>query len=864
MRAFEKIQSGLPEMDRAFDSIRLGDNVVLQVGSLEEFKLFAVPFARQAAADGRRLLYIRFASHPPLIEDIPGLEVRTVELSHQFETFTMEIRRIIEEAGREAFYVFDCLSELQTAWSTDMMMGNFFRVTCPYLFELDTVAFFPILRGCHSFAAVAKIRDTTQILLDVFSEHQWETVPQSVYVHPLKVWKRYSPTMFLPHRYDVKTGEFRPLTDGVSASRFYAILNEEGGEQKEQTLDSWDRLFIDVQNRQKTGDVSRSDLRTLCRIMMSRDKKLQPLIDRHFTLEDYMAVRSRMIGTGLIGGKACGMLLARKIACAGLSEEDVAHFEPHDSYFIGSDVFYTYIVANNCWNLRVHQRTEQGYFMEAPKLGEALLSGTFPDDIREEFKRLLDYFGQSPIIVRSSSILEDGYGNAFAGKYDSVFCDNTGTPEERLTAFENAVRRVYASTMNRSALEYRVKRGLSRRDEQMALLVQRVSGSYYGKIFMPDAAGVGYSFSLYKFREEMDVKAGMLRLVMGLGTRAVDRTGEDYPRLVSLDAPTVQLQATVAERHRYSQHRIDVIALPGGESHTSLEKIRADLPDYVVRTLTEHDSDAERRFRERGQNRDVLYVSCAGLLENEAFTGMMKRLLHLLQSAYDYPVDIEFTVNIASDGAFVVNLLQCRPLQLYLTDEKVEVPRPADDRIYLRLKGASMGRSIKMPVDWVVYVDPRAYYTCPYVRKSEVSRIVEKINRRGGERGRQMVLFAPGRIGTSSPELGIPVAFADICDFRAICEVAYSEVGYMPELSYGSHMFQDLVESDILYGAVFENEKTRKFDPDFMKDQHYENRFGEICPESGDFSDMIYVYDTRESGLTLYHDAVKGELLIAR
>ena len=147
MRAFEKIQSGLPEMDRAFDSIRLGDNVVLQVGSLEEFKLFAVPFARQAAADGRRLLYIRFASHPPLIEDIPGLEVRTVELSHQFETFTMEIRRIIEEAGREAFYVFDCLSELQTAWSTDMMMGNFFRVTCPYLFELDTVAFFPILRG---------------------------------------------------------------------------------------------------------------------------------------------------------------------------------------------------------------------------------------------------------------------------------------------------------------------------------------------------------------------------------------------------------------------------------------------------------------------------------------------------------------------------------------------------------------------------------------------------------------------------------------------------------------------------------------------------------------------------------------------
>ena len=128
--------------------------------------------------------------------------------------------------------------------------------------------------------------------------------------------------------------------------------------------------------------------------------------------------------------------------------------------------------------------------------------------MEEQFVRLLEYYGQDPIVVRSSSILEDGFGNAFAGKYETVFCSNSGDLEQRLEEFENAVRTVYASTMNRSALDYRSRRGLEERDEQMALLVQRVSGSYYGEYYMPCVAGVGYSFSPYRFMEELDPQAG--------------------------------------------------------------------------------------------------------------------------------------------------------------------------------------------------------------------------------------------------------------------------------------------------------------------------------------------------------------------
>ena len=156
-----------------------------------------------------------------------------------------------------------------------------------------------------------------------------------------------------------------------------------------------------------------------------------------------------MIGTGSIGGKAVGMLLARKIVTNHLPEMQ-NRMEPHDSFYIGSDVFYTYLVENGWWKLRLAQRTEEGYFSAARELKQNMLEGSFLQSIREQFRRILEYYGQNPIILRSSSLLEDSFGNAFAGKYESMFCANTGNLEERLTAFEYAVKRVYASSMDES------------------------------------------------------------------------------------------------------------------------------------------------------------------------------------------------------------------------------------------------------------------------------------------------------------------------------------------------------------------------------------------------------------------------------
>ena len=856
MAAFEKTRSGIPMMDEALQYIRLGDNVVWQVPSLDEFRYVAEKFANQAIADGRNLIYIRFAEHDPILTPRDGLKIEHVELSHRFETFTVNIHNLIEREGYDAFYVFDCLSELEQAWSTDLMMGNFFHLTCPFLFILDTVAYFPLIRGRHSFDAIATIRDTTQLFLDVYKDEK------DVYVRPMKVWNRYSQSMFQPYRLNRADNSFTVLKDGTEVSHFYSVMNMEATLAQDQNVDSWERFFSRTKLLHQSGVDVTDACSKICNIMLTRDEKMRRLIKANFDPEDYFEVYSRMVGTGMIGGKACGMLLSRKIV-ENHRPDIFARFEPHDSYYIGSDVFYAYIVDNGFWDLRIRQRTEEGYFTLAGEFEQKIMEGKFSGKIEAEFRRILDYYGSDPVIVRSSSILEDGFGNAFAGKYESVFCGNQGDPEERLQKFEEAVKIVYASTMSMSALDYRKRRGLDKRDEQMSILVQRVSGSRYDGFFMPCTAGVGYSASPYRMGSEKP-KRGMLRLVMGLGTAAVDRRTGSYPRLVSLDDPMKVLNTDVNNRQQFSQRIVDAISSETNDVEGfDAMKIGSAVPRYLKNMIYSHNYETESRLRERGDWRDVLFITCDGLAKNEQLMADMRDVLQLIQSHYEYPVDTEYTINFAPDGSYVIDLLQCRPLQLTAEGDKVTVPDGIDKKdILLETKGVSMGFSRELSLDGVVYIDPIAYYQLPYRRKYEIKDALAKVNWHYRNQGKHLLLLTPGRICTSSPELGVPSGFSDISEFSVIAEVSESKVGYIPELSYGSHIFQDLVEAGILYTAVFEKESTVAYDPELLK--QFVDKTEERTKLAEDIQDVFRIYEPDEGALVLYYDMGSEHLIVCK
>ncbi|NIP26093.1 MAG: phosphoenolpyruvate synthase [Phycisphaerae bacterium] len=850
--------TGINGLDEILCDLKKGDNVVWQVERIEDYRRFVDPYLDRALQDGRKVVYMRFARHEPIIENQPNVSVYQLDADSGFESFSTQVHSIISREGTEVYYIFDCLSDLLSAWATDLMVGNFFMVTCPYLFELDTIAYFAILRNYHSFQTIARIRETTQLLLDVYD------FDGNIYIHPLKVWRRYSPTMFLPH---LRKGEkFEPVTSSIDASRLLSHISHKGLDGASRALDYWDRLFMkadDLRELPPESEAVKELVRELCRIMVGRERRISELAQNNFSLEDLINIRSRLIGSGFIGGKAAGMLLAQNILSQDKSFDWSRYLEPHDSFYIGSDVFYSYIVENGWWKLLMKQKTKEGYFEVAPEMKENLLRGRFPDQVRERFRETIEYFGQSPIIVRSSSLLEDSFGNAFAGKYESLFLVNQGDPEQRYSQFEEAVRRVYASTMGVDALAYRLQRGLDQQDEQMALLVQRVSGSYQNHYFFPDLAGVGVSYNTFVWKGDLDPKAGMLRLVFGLGTRAVDRVEDDYPQTIALDEPLLHPYADRENAARFSQHNVDLL----DTSQNCLRTISAidllnDNLNVKLDLIASPDRQTERKMKELGmKGRRAWILTFDKLLSKTDFPQVMQKMLKSLESHYQYPVDIEFTVNFTDDDAFAVNLVQCRPLQTKGLTARVQLPQNIKpEKVLFTSDGYTMGGSISEPIKRIVYVDPQEYVETSIPDKYSIARLIGKLNRQIANRETiPTMLFGPGRWGTTTPSLGVPVSFAEINKVSVLVEVAYEGGNLMPELSFGTHFFQDLVESDIFYVALFPQKKSVVFNRDKLLEMP--NLLTSLLPEEGKFENVVKVCEVDSEKLKIMCDIISQKVV---
>ena len=835
-----RVGTGIAGLDAAVDSLRLGDNVVWQVDAVADYRRVVTPYIAQARKDGRKIVYFRFGRHQRLIDDTDGIIVHEVKADEGFECFVIKTNNIIVQEGKGAFYVFDCLTDLLDNWYSDLMIGNFFVITCPLLFELDTVAYFALERNMHTNDTIARIRETTQVLIDLYH------INSAFYIHPLKVWQRYSQTMFLPHRLEGE--QMISITASADIAALFSGMNTGRPRQ-----DYREEIFREAQQALACPEAEQTKARDkLLALLIGKESRIIALCRQHLRLEDLLMIESRLIGTGYVGGKTVGMLLARKILESDKAIADV--LEPHDSYYLGSDIFYTYVVQNGWWTLWSKHKKKSGYQRYAAKLKEKMLQGRFPEKIRESFQQMLEYFGQSPIIVRSSSLLEDNFGNAFAGKYESVFCVNQGTPEERYQAFENAVRTIYASTMSENALSYRLNRGLFEHDEQMALLVQRVSGDYFDQYFFPHVAGVGNSTNLYVWDESIDMEAGMIRLVFGLGTRAVDRVTGDYPRIVCLDNPARPPLLQYGDERRFSQHRVDVLSIAENalieidrKQVLSLD-IKADKALFIKR-----DETTARRMRELGlpQDGDADILAFPKLLLDSQFPAIMRSMLSLLAKAYQYPVDIEFTANFLPDGQFKVNMLQCRPLQTRSIGKAVEMPKPKSaDKCLFVSKGGFMGGNVRLAIDDVVYVNAKAYLALSESDKYAVARLIGRINH--ALKDKSMLLLGPGRWGTTTPSLGVPVNFSEICNAAALCEVSSQQEGFMPELSYGSHLFLDLVETGIFYAALFDGSAGTVFNPKFITKR--ENFLPDVVPGSDKFKDVVHI--ARIKDLLLCSDIV--------
>jgi hypothetical protein len=529
---------------------------------------------------------------------------------------------------------------------------------------------------------------------------------------------------------------------------------------------------------------------------------------RWFTSADFRNILAQRIGTGKIGGKAAGLMLAYKIL-ENNAPEIFERISLPRSYFVGADVFYDFLSLNQVDLLNQKYKSEEQIRAEYPQIQETYTQARFPEEIADRLREILAEVGSVPLIVRSSSLLEDSLGTSFAGKYASFFCPNQGTPKENLRDLTLAIRKVYASVYSPDAVAYRRRMGLLDYDERMAILLQEVQGQRHRQYHFPTVAGVAYSYSPITWSPRLKREDGFVRLVMGLGTRAVDRVAYDYPRMVYLSHPQLRPDVTRKAIRYYSQHFVDLIDLETNCLVTKPVEEVLGVDYHSLRwVVSVDDGDTIRPPLTLGSHipAEQLVVTFDTLLQRTDFIPVMKTVLSRLSEQYQLPVDVEFAVSLSPGSPkpkLTFHLLQCRPQSRGISRgtavRPVPTGIPAADQIFRCSRMAPQGSISR--VDTLVLVDPGKYQALQTPRAyTDVARLIGQLNRALADR--TFILLGPGRWGSSDALQGVPVTYADIFNTRALVELSMNQGGYSAEPSYGTHFFQDLVETEIFPLAV--------------------------------------------------------------
>jgi pyruvate,water dikinase len=404
--------------------------------------------------------------------------------------------------------------------------------------------------------------------------------------------------------------------------------------------------------------------------------------------------------------------------------------------------------------------------------------------------------------------------------------------------------------MSEDALAYRARRGMLDRDEQMGLLVQRVSGAAYGDVFHPQVAGVGLSYNPYVWSRDIDPAAGVLRLVYGLGTRAVDRHDDDYTRVVALNAPERRPEGSSEEAKQNTQKRVEVLNLEANQLQAEYFcDIAARSQDIPLELFASRDEELIKRAKAAGIEQPFPYtLTFKSLLNDTEFVSNMREMLQVLQGAYDYPVETEFTANFLPDGTHTINVLQCRPFQCK-SDMVVSSPPEniEENDLVASAAGAVIGYSRMLNVDRFIYVVPAFYSELSVSDRHLVARLISKIvHAEEDHKPENVMLLGPGRWGTTTPWLGVPINFSDISTVSVLCEIVAMREGLVPDVSLGTHLFGEMVEMDMLYIALFPEKDGNSLNEEFFSASR--NRLTDLVPGSDKWADGVRVIDAADIG----------------
>jgi len=587
---------------------------------------------------------------------------------------------------------------------------------------------------------------------------------------------------------------------------------------------------------------------SLIRRFFSDNSSFINIAKQHLDVADFFDLATHIIypsgSNGRLGGKSTGLFLSRHILLKAADKEKLfIDIKTPKTWYLTADCMTDFLRYNDLEDVKQQKYKDlEQVRIEYPNIIQLFKHARFPDEISKGLSLALDDFGDHSIIVRSSSLLEDRAGTAFSGKYKSLFLANQGSKQSRLEALFDAIAEIYASVFSPDPILYRSEHGLTDFREEMGIMIQEVVGTRVGPYLMPAFAGVAFSSNEFRWSPRLKRDDGLVRLVPGLGTRAVDRISNDYPVLLSPGQPALRVNVSPDEIRYYSPSQIDVINLDTQCFETMplkrlLREHGSEMPNlHHMVSVYKEGNICQASVMELDVSRDELVVTFDGLINHTNFVKQVRTILLALQEKLGTPVDVEF----ASDGKYFY-LLQCRSQYTESDVSTSAIPQdiPAGKILFTANRFISNGR---IPdITHVVYISPQRY-----AEQSGMDALVD-IGRAVGRLNallpkRRFILMGPGRWGSRGDiKQGVQVTYSDISNTAVLIEIALKKGSYSLEPSFGTHFFQDMVEARIRYIPLYPDDQGVVFNEYFLNSSY--NMLPAILPEYAHLADVVYVID---------------------
>ena len=628
------------------------------------------------------------------------------------------------------------------------------------------------------------------------------------------------------------------------------ILENSGSSLAKITLSLERYYHMDHEMIELTPPRKKSFIIALIKRVLTGQKNMVEVAKNVLTINEFRKLMNNIISPmesfGKVGGKSAGLFLAKAILNKESEQNPlIAEVKIPKTWYIISDGLLNFMKYNDIDEVIEQKYKEIGQVrQEYPYVIELFKNSVHSPEIVKGLLMALDDFGDVPLIVRSSSLLEDSEGATFAGKYKSLFIANQGSKEKRLNELTDAIAEVYASTFGPDPIEYRANNGLLDFHEEMGIMIQEVVGNRIGDYYIPAFAGVAFSRNEFRWSGRIKPEDGLVRLVPGLGTRAVDRLSNDYPVLISPGQPNLRVNVSVDEIIRYSPQYIDVINL----KKETFETVRVDhilnkygreypMVDKIV-SVIKQDFIRPASLLGTDFSKESFVINFDGLIKQTKFLEQIKEVLSVLEKTYQHPVDIEFAHN-GKD----FYLLQCRSQSYDPFSKPAPIPENIEPEKTVFSANKFVPNGLVSGIKYIVYVKPQAYSDlADYQGLVSVGKAIGMLNQLLPRR--QFILMGPGRWGSRGDiKLGVKITYSEINNTAMLIEIARQRNEYVPDVSFGTHFFQDLVEANIKYLPLYPDERGNIFNEEFLNTS---NIFSSLIPEMGHLEKVIAVVDIQE------------------